>query len=358
MVRPYRAKDKDRLLPSHLTAMDAIEQCRTEALGGPLSQGMACGALAYSSHAWKNRHCPTCQHDAATRWLAQQRALLLPVPYVLGTLTLPEALRPVARAHQHCLYTLLLQTSAAALQALTRATRSLGGPIGMLGVLPTWPRDLASHPHGHSRVPGGARSCEGTQWRVPRSAAWLVPVRALSKLFCGTFKAALTPAGLCDSVPPQVWQQAWGTHGQPAGTGTEVLTSCAPALSRMALTNNRLEGLANGHVTCRVTQRSGAGWKRLTRPADAFIHRVLQHVLPKGFPTVRSYGFLRLSRRQVLPQIRTRLAAGVSNTLPASGPPHAPRTPPYAPAEARCCRQCGGTLIGLRRRPPHPKEPP
>jgi len=31
-----RAKFTDRLLPSHLAAMEAIEQCRTEALGGHL----------------------------------------------------------------------------------------------------------------------------------------------------------------------------------------------------------------------------------------------------------------------------------------------------------------------------------
>jgi len=39
----YRAKFQDRLLPSHLAAMKAIEQCRTEALGGHLSQCPDCG---------------------------------------------------------------------------------------------------------------------------------------------------------------------------------------------------------------------------------------------------------------------------------------------------------------------------
>jgi hypothetical protein len=38
----YRAKFHDRMLPSHFAAMDAIEQCRTEALGGHLYQCTAC----------------------------------------------------------------------------------------------------------------------------------------------------------------------------------------------------------------------------------------------------------------------------------------------------------------------------
>ena len=130
----------------------------------------------------------------------------------------------MARSHQRCLYTLLLQTSAAALQALALDPHYLGGQIGMVGVLHTWTTDLASHPHVHDLVPGGALSPEGVQWLSPRCDAWLVPVRALSTLFRGTCKAALTTAGLSTLVPPQVWHKAWVTHGKPAGTGTEVLT--------------------------------------------------------------------------------------------------------------------------------------
>jgi hypothetical protein len=265
--------------------------------------------LEYSDHSCKNRHGPTCQNAAATRWLEQQRALLLPVPYFLVTLTRPEALRPVARAHQHRMDNLLLQTSAAALQALTLDPHSLGGQIGMVGVLHTWTRDLAYHPPVHYLVPGGALSSEGSQGLSPRSAAWLVPVRALSKLFRGKCKAALTTAGLCTPVPSHVWHKDWVTHGQPAGSGTEVLTSFAPSIYRMAITNNRLETLADGHVTFRVKKRNSAGWKRLTLPAEGFIHRFLQHVLPRGFIKVRAYGFLSPSRRKGLPQIRTLLAA-------------------------------------------------
>ena len=355
----YRAKFADRGLPSHLAAMEAIEQCRTEALGGHLSQCTACGELEYSDHSWKNRHCPTCQNAAATRWLEQQRTLLLPVPYFLVTFTLPEELRPVARAHQRCLSNLLFQTSAAALQALTLDPHSLGGQIGMVGVLHTWTRDLAYHPHVHDLVPGGALSPEGFQWLSPRSAAWLVPVRALSRLFRGTCKAALTTAGLCAPVPPQVWHKDWVTHCQPAGTGTEVLTYFAPSIYRIALTTNRLETLEDGHVTFRFKKRSGAGWHRLTLPAEAFIHRFLQHVLPRGFIKVRSYGILSPSRRKVLPQIRTLLAACPSNDPAAqSAPPRDGHQTWPAPAQERRCRICGGPLVFLVRLSPHTREPP
>jgi hypothetical protein len=355
----YRAKFKDRMLPSHLAAMEAIEQCRTEALGGHLSQCADCGELEYSYHSCQNRHCPKCQNATATRWLDQQRALLLPVPYFLVTFTLPEDLRPVTRAYQHCLYNLLFQTSAAALQALALDPHYLGGQLGMVGVLHTWTRDLAYHPHVHYLVPGGALSPDGSTWLSPRSTAWLVPVRALSRLFRGKFQAALTTTGLANRVPPQVWDKAWVTHCQPAGTGTEVLAYFAPYIYRIAITNNRLEALDDGHVTFRFKKRTGTGWKRLTLPAEAFIHRFLQHVLPKGFPKVRSYGLLSPSRRKGLPQIRTLLAAGPSNAPAAASAPARPRPQPSpSPTQERRCRGCGGLLIFLGRLAPYPREPP
>jgi len=265
----------------------------------------------------------------------------------------------VARSYQHCLYNLLFKTSAAALQALALDPRYLGGQIGMVGVLHTWTRDLASHPHVHSLVPSGALAPEGLQWLSPRSAAWLVPVRALSKLFRGKCKAALTTAGLYDLVSPQVWHKDWVTHCKPAGTGTEVLTYFAPYIYRIALTNNRLETLEDGQVTFRFKKRAGAGWKRLTLPAEAFIHRFLQHVLPRGFIKVRYSGVLSPSRRKVLPQIRTLLAACLSNDLATESIPLRNRQQARpAPEQERCCRTCGGPLVFFVRLAPHPREPP
>jgi hypothetical protein len=186
-----------------------------------------------------------------------------------------------------------------------------------------------------------------------------VPVRALSRLFRGKFKAALTTAGLCEGVPSQVWHKAWVTHCQPAGTGTEVLAYFAPYIYRIAFTNNRLETLADGQVTFRFKKRRGAGWKRLTLPAEAFIHRFLQHVLPRGFIKVRSYGILSPSRRKVLPQLRLLLAACPSKDAAVERVPlRDGHQTCSAPAQERRCRICGGPLLFLVRLLPHPREPP
>lgn len=355
----YRARFGDRMPPSHLGAMRDIAPCRPEALGGHVSQCAECQALEYSSHSCKKRHCPTGQNDEATRWRATQRALLLPVPSFRVTFTLPEALRPVARSHQQCLYNVLLQTSAAALQGLALDATHLGGQIGMVGVLHTWTRDMAYHPHVHSLVPAGALSPDGAQWLAPRYEDGLVPVRALSHIFRGKFKEKIAHANLLDHAPAHVWQQAWVTHGEPVGTGNAVITSLAPDIRRIAMTNNRMEKLEDGYVTFRFKASGSKEWQHRTVPAHACIRRFLQHVLPKGFIKVRYYGFLRPTCRNVLTHIRHLLATSAWHLLaPPDEKNQPPHQPPPATPPARQCTTCRGQLVLIHHLSRPTRAPP
>src|SRR5207247_6474048 len=164
----YRAQYGEQLLPSQQAALQAIEQCRTEALGGHVYACPACGTQRYSYHSCRNRHCPTCQHDAAQTWLARQQELLLPVPYFLITFTLPAELRDIAYHHQTVIYDLLFRASAAALQQLAQDPRFRGGQIGMLAVLQTWTRDLRYHPHVHYLAAARALPPDGQRWLAGR----------------------------------------------------------------------------------------------------------------------------------------------------------------------------------------------
>ena len=143
----YRARDGERMLPSHRAALAAIAGCRTEARGGHVYTCPSCATTRYSYHSCKHRHGPRCQQDAAQAWLVRQQDVLLPLPYFLLTFTLPPALRDLARTHQRLRYTLLFHAAAAALQHLAHDPRLLGGQIGMLGVLQTGTRDRRLHPH-------------------------------------------------------------------------------------------------------------------------------------------------------------------------------------------------------------------
>jgi hypothetical protein len=165
----YRARFGRSLSESQLQAMQAIATCRTEALGGHVYICASCQITRYSYHSCRNRHCPTCQQEATQEWLAEQHALLLPVPSFLVTFTLPSELRARARQQPETIYPLLFHTSAAALQQLAQDPRFLGGQIGMLGVLQTWTRDLRYHPHVHYLAPALALAPDSNRWLVGNS---------------------------------------------------------------------------------------------------------------------------------------------------------------------------------------------
>jgi hypothetical protein len=309
----YRAKYGAQMLPSHRQVMRAIEQCRTAALGGRVYHCQACDAERYSYHSCRNRHCPKCQAEEGQRWLERQAEWLLPVPYFLLTFTLPADFRAVARRHQKQLYAQLFRISAAATQALALDPRYVGGAIGMIGVLHTWGRNLSYHPHVHYLVPAGGLTAAGT-WRATR-ADFLVPVKALSKLFRGKLREALKGCACSKGIPATVWKQAWVVHCEPVGSGVAALKYLAPYIFRVALSNKRLLKLAEDQVTFRYQATDTGQERQCTLGAEEFIHRFLQHVLPKGFVKVRYYGLFSPGQRQRLAQVRSQLGG-----LPAEPP--------------------------------------
>jgi ribosomal protein L37AE/L43A len=177
----YLAKYGERMPRAHLRAMRDIQQCRTPVLGGQGYVCPKCDERRYSYHSCKNRHCPKCGNDQATKWLEEQTELLLPVRHFLVTFTLPEELRRIARSNQKTVYNILFRASSEALQKLAWDERFVGGRVGMVGVLHTWTRALIYHPHVHYIVTSGGLSVKG-EWKRSRED-FLVPVPALSLIF-------------------------------------------------------------------------------------------------------------------------------------------------------------------------------
>src|SRR5438128_7711636 len=286
----YCAQFGDRMPASHLRAMQDIEQCRTEALGGHLFACEPCQQHHYSYHSCKNRHCPKCQYDQAHAWLAHQKSVLLPVPHFLVTLTLPDPLRVLARSNQKTIYNILFRSSSAALQALAVDPRFVGGRIGMIGVLHTWTRDLRYHPHIHYIVPGGALSADGT-WR-PSHPDFLVPVKPLAVLFRAKFVDQRHKTARGSLVDEAIWDKDGVVHCVSVGSGEHAFRYRARDLFRVALSNNRILTLEDGHVTFQYKESATDQRKTCTLTAQEFMRRFLQHVLPDRCVTVRSYGLL------------------------------------------------------------------
>ncbi len=347
----YRAKFRERMPPSHLRAMEDIERCRTEALGGQLYFCDQCQECHYSYHSCKNRHCPKCQNDQANEWLDQQKNLLLPVGYFMVTFTLPEELRSVARSHQQIVYNILFRASSQALLELASDPRFVGGRVGALGVLHTWTRDLFYHPHVHYIVTGGGLSADG-QWR-PSRPDFLVHVKPLSTLFRAKFRDLLKQTDLFQLVDQQAWSKDWVVHSQGVGSGQAAFKYLAPYIFRVAISNRRILALEGGQVTFSYKDSATDQIRFSTIAAEEFIRRFLQHILPKGFVKVRYYGLLAASNRHLLNQARQLLNSSAAQSIHANDDRQWKET-----VDHPRCPKCGTVLRFVERLKPKTRWPP
>lgn len=346
----YRAKYARGMPPSHLRTMRDIESCRTPTLGGEVYLCNDCDRYSYSYHSCKNRHCPKCQNDQATQWLEHQKDLLLAVPHFMVTFTIPQELRSLTRSHQKTLYNILFRASSQALQTLALDPRFVGGQLAMIGVLHTWTRDLHYHPHVHYIVAAGGLTDDG-QWKASRRD-FLVHVKPLSMIFRAKFRDLLKKAGLFNQADGRVWKKDWVVHSEPVGSGVAAFKYLAPYIFRVAISNNRILSLNGGQVTFQYKESATDQVKTSRLPAEEFIRRFLQHVLPKRFIKVRYYGLMSPSNRHLLDKVRQLLGARRIKGDPQAGLPQHPRTQPPL------CPGCGARMLFISRLSRAGRHPP
>lgn len=319
-------------------ALHAIALCRTPALGGQRAVCEACGAEQIIYHSCRNRHCPKCQRVATERWLDARRRELLPIEYFHVVFTLPHDLNPLAQSHPQLVYRLLFQAASSTLLRFGRDPRHLGGLLGITAVLHTWSQNLDQHVHLHCIVTGGALAPDESRW-VPARPGFLFPVRALSKVFRGTYLAGLQRAfdrgelhltgSLARFAAPTAFAEwlttlrrhPWVVYCKPPFAGPEhVLAYLGRYTHRVALSNDRLLAFDGARVRFRWRDYAdGDRLKIMELEAAEFLRRFLLHVVPDGFVRIRHFGLLANHRRAA------RLAR--CHTLLAQAPPPPRRSP-------------------------------
>jgi hypothetical protein len=288
------------MMPSQRKALSDIAACCTRELGGRRYRCDDCQNEFWHYHCCRNRACPKCHASQTQQWLEERRTDLLPCDYFHAVVTVPSELRTVFRRNQKLLYGLLMQVSAKAVQELCADKRHLGALPGMLAVLHTWNGQLGYHPHVHLLITGGGITPNGQYWE-PARGGFLVPVAVLSRKIAAIFCAALREAAstVFESVPTTVWQREWVSFCKHYGRGNDVvLTYLSRYVFRTAISNARILDVDETHVTFRWKDRKTSAWRWQRLPGVAFLHRFLEHILPRGFHKVRYYGLWHPSKRE------------------------------------------------------------
>ena len=330
----YREDRHASLSSAQRRVMNAIQACRTAALGGHVEKCDECGHQRVWYNSCRNRHCGKCQSLARAQWIQDRQSELLDTSYFHVVFTVPEQIAAIAFFNKRVLYSILFRASAQTLSIIAGDPKHLGAEIGFFSVLHTWGQNLLHHPHVHCVVPGGGLSSDGRHWISCRPVFFL-PVRVLSRLFRRLFLKHLEKAFRSDQLRfpssleslkhqdrflrylAAVQKAEWVVYAKKPFAGPQqVLDYLGRYTHRVAISNNRLLDIEDGRVRFRWKDyRNRKHHKTMTLAAGEFIRRFLIHVLPDRFQRIRYYGFLaNRYRQQKLVQCRQLLGVSATDT--------------------------------------------
>lgn len=356
---------KLKLPRAHWKILNLLAACRTPALGGHRYRCGQCGQAHFVAHTCGNRHCPQCQGAQAVDWLQRQEAALLPIPYFHVVFTLPHLLHPLIRHNRRALFKLLLESAAQTLLAFGR--HELKAQLGVTAVLHTWGQTLSEHYHVHCIVTGGGLALEGSNWQRT-SRHFLFPVRALSKMFGGKFRAGLQrlhaegklefhepiqthrqPAAFAQVLHQLKAQQPVVYAKKPFAGPEQVLKYLSQYTHRVAISNRRLLAADEQSVTFSYKDYAdGARRKTMRLDVEEFVRRFCLHLLPERFVKIRHYGLLgNRNRAQRIEQARQCLGVSTPAQPETEGTQEEQVTVPTAAKELPRprCPHCGADAL-------------
>ncbi len=348
---------------SQLKVMSAIENCRTQMLGGHILRCQACEHIHISYNSCRNRHCPKCQASSAKRWLEARKTQLLPVDYYHLVFTLPKEVANLAYYNKSVMYGLLLKTAAETLLTIGGDVKRLGAKLGVTFVLHTWGSTMTHHPHVHGIVPGGGLSADGEHW-VSCKSGFFLPVRVLSRLFRRLYLEKLSLAyqsnslmffgnnvELEDAELFAKWlnplrKKEWVVYAKRPFAGPKaVFAYLSRYTHRVAISNSRLVKCDSNDVTFRCKNyraKASRRYRTMTLSNDEFIRRFLLHTLPSGFHRIRHYGLIaNTGCKKNLEKARQLL--NVIEVIPDIK--DLVEDKPIKPEAVFVCPECGGPMI-------------
>ncbi len=278
------------VLPGHISALNAMEQCRKE--HGPhmlvRCTDHKCGKEMYIPHSCGHRSCPHCQNHESQQWIENQLNKLLPAKYYLITFTIPRQLRNLAWKNQKTIYSLMFDCVQDVLKTFTVNDKKLTGAAGFTAILHTHSRPIDYHPHIHVVMPGASINTKTGLWRV-KGGRYIFNYKALAKVFRAKLLQAIVDNNL---QVPKNCPQKWVVNCKNVGKGDKALIYLGRYLYRGVIQEKDILKCENGKVTFRYINSKTKKYQTRTVTGEYFLYLLMLHVLPKGFRRTRNYGFL------------------------------------------------------------------
>lgn len=181
---------KDKTNKGSHKVLQNILHCHTAHLGYHAYRctDSDCGAMQYSYHSCRNRHCPACGNSKTSEWIESRTKELLPCKYYHAVFTLPHQLNGLTLGNRVNMFNLLFDAASYTLLKFANDDQYLGAQPGIIAVLHTWGQQLSFHPHIHCIVSGGGID-KNKEWKKAAKAKhkFLFPAKAVAAVYRAYF---------------------------------------------------------------------------------------------------------------------------------------------------------------------------
>ena len=293
--------------------LDALQKCRTSALGGHKDACDCCARERISYNSCGNRHCPKCQANKQALWAEDRMNDALDVKYFHVVFTVPEALNPICLPDSKRFYSAMFECAWSVLQ--TFGYSHYGVESGAICVLHTWGQNLSLHPHIHCIVPAAGLTLKGNLKHITKNGKYLYPVPMLSSVFRGKLLEKIKQQLKQNKQLPQyqslldvLWKKPWVVYCEPPlGNAQQIVKYLGQYTHRVAISNHRIENIDDSGVSFWYKDYKDKSKKKLTKlPGAEFLRRFCLHILPRRFVKIRYYGILSSKQKDLVKPLQAK----------------------------------------------------
>jgi len=310
-----------RLTLDQKKAAERLIGCRTAAMGGHME---ACPDGHYQRvryNSCKHRTCAMCAETKIDEWIEKKKAQLLKARHYHVIFTIPHELNELWMNNTKVMAEELFQSAWEVLNGMMNNPDFIGGTPGVIATLQTWGETMSLHPHIHMLVTGGGVDEKG-DWKSSKEN-YLVPVKTLMELFRSKYIRMLQKEAYKGKIKPPkgtsyqelheffrgLKEKKWNVYiSKEYGYGEGVATYLGRYVRGGPISNKRIKSYQDKEVEFfyddNHEENKAQKRKVMKVSAEEFIRRLLMHVPPEGFKTVRSYGIYASNKRDILNKCR------------------------------------------------------
>jgi len=275
--------------------MDRILKCRTSALGGH-EWTCECGHKKNIYNSCNNRSCPQCSWHQINLWTEKRLKKVIERDHFHVVFTIPEEINRLWLKNSSLMAYILFESVKDTIKVFSHDIRYIGAKTGSILNLHTWGQNMSLHPHIHCLITAGGIN-ENGNW-INSKGEYLFPVKAMKKYFRGkfliilknyakTFNDEIAILNMIDML----FDKEWNVFIKEKYSHAEgVIKYLARYVKGGPIKDSRIVNFNDKNVTFRYKDYRDNKEKIMTLSMKVFIQRLLLHIPPSRFKTIRYIG--------------------------------------------------------------------